>query len=131
MAWTVGDLGFEMRLSSYVPDLIRKGLSGLIQSLLLKTGTDLSEIHHFAIHPGGKKILEVIEDELGIDKRFNDAAYHVLRNYGNMSSPTILFVLKEIIHGLRPSSAGQRILGVAFGPGLTLESMILKIENGA
>ena len=129
MAWTVGDLGFEMKLSSYVPDLIRKGVSGLIHSLLKKIGADLSEIHHFAIHPGGKKILEVIEDELGIDKRYNDAAYRVLRNFGNMSSPTILFVLKEIISDLGTSSAGHRILGVAFGPGLTLESMILRVEK--
>lgn len=129
MAWTVGDLGFEMKLSSYIPDLIRKGISGLIHSLLRNISAELADIQHFAIHPGGKRILQVIEEELRIDKRHNDAAYHVLKNYGNMSSPTILFVLKEIIKRLQGSAEGQRILGVAFGPGLTLESLILKIEK--
>lgn len=128
MAWTVGDLGFEMRLSSYVPELIRKGIAGFISSFLKKISANLSDIQHFAIHPGGKKILEVVEEELGIESTDNDAAYHVLRNYGNMSSPTILFVLKEIFNRLNGSSTGDRILAVAFGPGLTLESMVIKIE---
>lgn len=128
MAWTVGDLGFEMRLSSYVPELIRKGIAGLISSLLKEISANLSDIQHFAIHPGGKKILQVIEEELKIESKRNDAAYHVLKNYGNMSSPTILFVLKEIFKRLEGSPQGDRILAVAFGPGLTLESMIIKIE---
>jgi prepilin-type processing-associated H-X9-DG protein len=129
MAWTIGDLGFEMRLTAYVPDLIRKGIASLTQSLLKKTGLTLADIHHFAIHPGGKRILQVVEDELNLARSQNAAAYHVLRNYGNMSSPTVLFVLKEIIGKLNGASDGERILGVAFGPGLTLESMVLKIEN--
>lgn len=128
MAWTVGDLGFEMRLSSYVPELIRKGIADLIFSLLKKISANLSDIQHFAIHPGGKKILQVVEKELGIESRDNDAAYHVLKNYGNMSSPTILFVLNEIFNKLNGSSKGDRILAVAFGPGLSLESMVIKIE---
>jgi prepilin-type processing-associated H-X9-DG protein len=129
MAWTIGNLGFEMKLSSYVPGLIKKGIAGLTDSLLRKVAVNLSEIHHFAIHPGGRKILQVIEDELKIDKARNHAAYHVLRNYGNMSSPTVLFVLKEVIKTLNCANEGQRLLSFAFGPGLTLESMILRIEN--
>ena len=131
MAWTIGDMGFEMRLSSYIPDLIRKGISNLTQSLLKKVSANLSDVRYFAIHPGGKKILQVIEEELKLPKAGNEAAYYVLRNYGNMSSPTVLFVLKEIISKLNGSSDGERILAVAFGPGLTLESMILKIENNS
>lgn len=129
MAWTIGDRGFEMRLSAYVPDLIRKGIAGLTQSLLKKISADLSDIRHFAIHPGGKKILQVIEEELQIDRSRNDPAYHVLRNYGNMSSPTVLFVLNEIIGNLNGADDGERVLSFAFGPGLTLESMVLRIEN--
>ncbi|MFZ6011144.1 MAG: type III polyketide synthase [Bacteroidota bacterium] len=128
MAWTVGDLGFEMKLSAYVPDIIRGGIATLANSLLAKISKKLSDIRHFAIHPGGKKILEVIESELGITKDQNRAAYDVLKNYGNMSSPTILFVLKEIIGKLKTENRGERILSFAFGPGLTLESMVLKIE---
>ncbi len=129
MAWTIGDLGFEMRLSSYVPDLIRKGIARFTDSLLRKASVGLPDIHHFAIHPGGKRILQVVEEELGIERSRNLPAYEVLRNYGNMSSPTVLFVLKKIISSLNGTGHGQRILAVAFGPGLTLESMLLRIDN--
>lgn len=129
MAWTIGDLGFEMRLTAYVPDLIRKGIKALANSLLQKISVNLSEVRHFAIHPGGKKILHVIEEELGISKEQNEPAYRVLRNYGNMSSPTVLFVLKELVHDLGVSDVGDRVLSFAFGPGITLESMVLRIES--
>lgn len=129
MAWTVGDLGFEMKLSAYVPDIIRGGIAELTQSLLKKISKKLSDIHHFAIHPGGKKILEVIEKELGISHAQNQHAYQVLQQFGNMSSPTVLFVLKEIINTLTEKNEGENILSFAFGPGLTLESMVLQIER--
>lgn len=127
MSWTVGDLGFEMRLSSYVPEVIRSGIKNLTRLLLAKINKGLSEVTYFAIHPGGKKILETIEAELGLTKTQNKHAYEVLRRYGNMSSPTVLFVLHEILCTLREEDNGQRILSFAFGPGLTLESTLLKI----
>lgn len=129
MAWTIGNLGFEMRLSSYVPGLIKKGIASFTDSLLEKLSVDLKDVAHFAIHPGGKKILQVIEEELNLSRYKNEAAYHVLRNYGNMSSATVLFVLKRVVASLNGVSHGERILGLAFGPGLTLESMVLKIEQ--
>ncbi len=128
MAWTVGDLGFEMRLSAYVPEVIRKGIHNLTVSLLNRISNQFSDISHFAIHPGGKKILEVIEQELGLTKEQNKASYEVLKNYGNMSSPTVLFVLNKIAKNLTGADQGKKILSFAFGPGLTLESMILEIE---
>lgn len=127
MAWTVGDLGFEMKLSAYVPDIIKGGIAALTNSLLGKISKKLSDIKHFAIHPGGKKILEVIEQELGITRAQNKPAYDVLQQYGNMSSPTVLFVLKEVVKKLNSSDRQERILSFAFGPGLTLESMVLNI----
>jgi predicted naringenin-chalcone synthase len=128
MAWSIGDLGFEMKLSAYVPDIIRKGIAHLTADLLKKIGATINDIKHFAIHPGGRKILEVIERELGIKSSDNYAAYHVLKNFGNMSSPTILFVLNEIRRNLTAANRGEKILSFAFGPGLTMESMILQIE---
>ncbi len=128
MAWTVGDLGFEMRLSSYVPDIIRNGISKMTSTLLDTVGKHLADIRYFAIHPGGKKILEAIEQELGITPEQNTEAYHVLKNYGNMSSPTVLFVLKNILEKLTAADHHEHILSFAFGPGLTLESMVLEIE---
>jgi prepilin-type processing-associated H-X9-DG protein len=129
MAWHIGDLGFEMKLSAYVPAIIQSGISSLTDSLLQKISKKFSDIKHFAIHPGGKRILEVIEQELGISKDQNKAAYEVLKNYGNMSSPTILFVLEELIKSLNNNDIGEHILSFAFGPGLTLESMVLTIKN--
>jgi predicted naringenin-chalcone synthase len=128
MAWAIGDLGFEMRLSTYVPSIIKGGILKLTRTLLDKISKNIDDIRFFAIHPGGPKILESIEEELGINKRQNEPAYHVLKNYGNMSSPTILFVLQEIVKKLTPGDHGEHIMSFAFGPGLTLESMVLKIE---
>jgi prepilin-type processing-associated H-X9-DG protein len=124
MAWNIGDLGFEMKLSAYVPDIIREGIQELTARLLAKERMTLSDIQHFAIHPGGKKILEVIEEQLGLSKEQNRWAYEVLRQYGNMSSPTVLFVLKDIFDRLMKENDQEKILSFAFGPGLTLESMV-------
>jgi predicted naringenin-chalcone synthase len=88
----------------------------------------MADIQLFAIHPGGKRILEVIEEQLGLQKSDNRYAYHTLKEYGNMSSPTILFVLKALWNDLHKADAGKNILSCAFGPGLTLESMLLKVN---
>lgn len=127
MTWTVGDLGFEMRLSAYVPEIIRTGIRSLTRGLLAKINKNLSGVDYYAIHPGGKRILETIESELGLSKGQNQFSYDVLRKYGNMSSPTVLFVLNELSSQLTVEDHRKRILSFAFGPGLTLESALLKI----
>jgi prepilin-type processing-associated H-X9-DG protein len=129
MAWTVGDLGFEMRLSAYVPEVIKSGIASLTKKLLAQISNQLSDISYYAIHPGGKKILEVIEQALGLTKKDNQASYAVLKKYGNMSSPTVLFVLNEVSKNLDDADDRKKILSFAFGPGLTLESMVLEIQN--
>ncbi len=127
MVWSVGNQGFEMRLSSYVPAIIEKGIDGLLKSY---EKNNSGQFNHFAIHPGGIKILEAVERKLGIGKEQNRFAHQILRNYGNMSSPTILFVLKSLIESFSDKNDGERIFGLAFGPGLTLESMELKVASG-
>jgi predicted naringenin-chalcone synthase len=129
MAWTVGDLGFEMKLSAYVPDIIQRGIKDLTTKMLSNISKDLSDVTYFAIHPGGKRILEVIEAELGVTKAQNVYAYDVLRKYGNMSSPTVVFVLQELCRNLNGVDHNKKILSFAFGPGLTLESMLLSVVN--
>ena len=128
MAWHIGNSGFEMILSSYIPGLIKSGITKLTSDLLENLALDSNEIDFYAIHPGGKKILEVIEAELNMDKSKNRFAHQVLREYGNMSSPTVLFVLKEIMKQVRSSDHRKNILSFAFGPGLTMESMLLKVH---
>ncbi|HTF16955.1 MAG TPA: type III polyketide synthase [Chryseolinea sp.] len=127
MAWAIGDLGFEMRLSTYVPSLIRGGISSLASSVLENTGKDIHDIRFLAIHPGGRKILESVEQELNISAEMNESAYYVLRNFGNMSSPTVLFVLDRIMGKLSVHDKDDLVLSFAFGPGLTLESMLFHI----
>lgn len=129
MAWNVGDYGFEMRLSAYVPEIIRSGIATLTENLLSRLSCSVRDIGHFAIHPGGRRILEVIEQQLGLSKEDNRHAYRVLENFGNMSSATVLFVLNQIFRSLGVHNSGERVLSFAFGPGLTLESMLLKIEH--
>ncbi len=126
MAWQVGDLGFEMTLTSYIPKLVKAGIKALIDKLLQNAGLNAHEISLYAMHPGGKAILEAIEKALEISEEENKYAYSVLKNYGNMSSCTVLFVLEEILKDSK-NQKGQNILSCAFGPGLTLESMILAI----
>ena len=100
MSWKIGSLGFLMKLSSQVPESIRGGIKKLTLRLLEKLQLDEESIDFYAIHPGGKRILEVIEQELGISKIDNIHAYEVLKEYGNMSSPTVLFVIKKLLDEL-------------------------------
>lgn len=108
MAWAIGNLGFEMRLSTFVPSLIKGGISSLASSVLDDAGKNIRDIRFFAIHPGGRKILESVEQELNIHPEMNEPAYHVLRNFGNMSSPTILFVLDRIMGQLSARDKDDR-----------------------
>lgn len=127
MAWAIGDMGFEMRLSMYVPDVIQKGIRDLATQLLKQVSSEVGQLSFFAIHPGGRRILEVIEQELELTTHDNRYSYSVLRQFGNMSSPTVLFVLKELWRDLTTTDRNKRILSFAFGPGLTLESMVLNV----
>lgn len=126
MGWYIGDHGFEMRLSAKVPDVIREGISELTDRLFQNIDLTLSDIDFFAIHPGGKRILEVIEEKLGISKEQNKHARNGLKIHGNMSSPTVLFIMKSILDSLKKEDDKKHLLSFAFGPGLTLESAVLK-----
>lgn len=122
MAWDIGNNGFEMKLTTYVPDLIEHGLKALIDSL------EIPSPHFFAIHPGGKRILDVASNALQIEKKEISAGFDVLKHFGNMSSPTILFVLKRLMDDLDENDQGQTIAAMAFGPGLTIETAAFQIN---
>lgn len=121
MAWELSSTGFQMTLSGYIPDLIREDIRPLVERALKRCGG--GPITQWCIHPGGKKILEAIEKSLGITPDQTRHSHHVLSEYGNMSSATILFVLREMLHQFKP---GDTVFSVGFGPGLTMESMILE-----
>ena len=124
MAWNLSEKGFLMRLSSYIPQLLQAGITPLLQNALNAGGFSRKDITRWAIHPGGKKILENIQKELQLTTHDLKASFEILRQFGNMSSPTILFVLKEIMDSLNGSD--EKIFAAAFGPGLTMETLILE-----
>ncbi len=117
MAWKIGDFGFEMRLSQYIPSLLNQGIRRLRN--LFEDKFNFSKVRHVAIHPGGKQILIQVQKAFGLSPEVNQHALEVLRTCGNMSSASILFVLERMLQD--PSIQGD-ILALGFGPGLTLET---------
>jgi len=151
MAWKIGDEGFEMVLSSYVPHIIDQHIEGALAPLLARDpvlsaaqgpaggqGGGLgTAVAHWAIHPGGRSILDKTEAKLGLSQAQLAPARETLRRYGNMSSATILFVMKAILEGaagtdaLAPAASdGERVCAMAFGPGLTVETGLMTVIAG-
>jgi predicted naringenin-chalcone synthase len=117
MAWKIGDFGFEMRLSQYIPSLLNQGIRRLRD--LFEAKFNFSKVRHVAIHPGGKQILIQVQEAFELPPEVNQHALEVLRTCGNMSSASILFVLERMLQD--PTIQGD-ILALGFGPGLTLET---------
>ncbi|WP_313478160.1 type III polyketide synthase [Microbacterium sp.] len=137
MAWTVGDTGFEMVLSTRVPQLIGMHIHDALGDLWQGDddiadrldGQSIGEIvQHWAIHPGGRSILDRVQERLALDDAQLRPAREVLRTHGNMSSATVLFVLQRILEHEGPRS-GERVAAMAFGPGLTAESALLTVAG--
>ncbi len=140
MAWNIGDEGFEMVLGSYVPHIIDDHIIDALDPLLSRdeslTGLPYRDIRHWAIHPGGRSILDKVQSRLELSDEQLVPARETLRNYGNMSSATVLFVIRHILDlpadatTGRPAGAdpapdgGERICSMAFGPGLTVETAL-------
>lgn len=125
MAWNIGDEGFEMVLGNYVPHIIDDHIVGALEPLLARDSSlrelPYRDITHWAIHPGGRSILDKVQSRLELTDEQLVPARETLRNYGNMSSATVLFVLKHILD-LPPQDGDERICAMAFGPGLTVET---------
>jgi predicted naringenin-chalcone synthase len=105
----VGDHGFDIVLSSYVPEIIKSGIASFTQKLLKQAEFTLRKIDIYAIHPGGLKILQACEEALNITNEANKYSYDILANYGNMSSATVLFVLKNIWDNLQKNDDQKNI----------------------
>ncbi len=126
MSWELSSSGFLMTLSGYIPDLIEEDFNSLTENALQHASVTKEDISHWCVHPGGRKILSSIQKSIDIPTEALQHSYNVLKDHGNMSSPTILFVLKEIMNELaNAENKKAKILGAAFGPGLTLETFIL------
>lgn len=125
MAFHVTDHGFQMRLSAYVPDVLAANVEAFIDPLLERNGLTRSEVRFWGIHPGGSKILDYLQERLGLTAEHLAYSRAVLREYGNMSSPTVLFVLDQIQRHGSPQPGDHGVL-MAFGPGLTMESALVR-----
>ncbi|WP_445445180.1 type III polyketide synthase [Clavibacter sp. km3a] len=147
MAWTIGDQGFDMVLSSYVPKIIDEHITGALEPLWAQVpalqGVAPADVEDWAIHPGGRSILDRVEDRLALAPAQLQASRSTLAEVGNMSSATVLFVLRRILHRTPPadvpgvehgvlaapvatSGAGAgRVCAMAFGPGLTVETALM------
>ncbi|WP_024816760.1 type III polyketide synthase [Arthrobacter sp. 31Y] len=134
MAWNIGDEGFEMVLGSYVPHIIEEHITGALEPLLAKepalAGLPYSDITHWAIHPGGRSILDKVESKLELTQEQLVPARETLREYGNMSSATVLFVLKYMLEK-GATEQEERICSMAFGPGLTVETGLFTLVSPA
>ncbi len=121
MTWDVTDLGFRMGLSPRVPDVLARHVRDVVDELLSRNGLDLTGVRRWAIHPGGPRILDVCEEQLGLSPADLAPSREVLRDYGNCSSGTVLIVLERL---LREPADGP-VVALAFGPGLTLYGLLL------
>lgn len=120
MVWTVGDAGFEMVLSAEVPRIVGREIRGAVDRFLGDETVDA-----WAVHPGGRSVLDRVESGLGLDPDALATSRAILRDYGNMSSATILFILGRFLEDAPQDLPAQRIAALAFGPGLTVESALL------
>jgi predicted naringenin-chalcone synthase len=120
MTWNIGDHGFEMTLSADVPDLIAHNLRPWLEGWLRRNDLRINDVKSWAIHPGGPRILTAVRDSLNLDDKDLADSHAVLAEYGNMSSPTILFILDR----LRQRSAPRPCVALSFGPGLIAEAAI-------
>ncbi len=127
MAWNISTKGFLIALSTYVPNLVEQNVIALVNKALEKFRVTKEAITHWCLHPGGKKVLNAVRDELLLTKEQMQYARQVLSQYGNMSCPSVLFVLKNIMDAMG-NNEPAKIFGVALGPGLTMESFYVSRE---
>lgn len=124
MGWEVKDEGLHVVFSKNIPAIIEQWLQPDVEQFLTTMGLRIEDISHFIAHPGGRKVLEAYETSLGLASGMTAPSREVLRHYGNMSSPTVLFVLKD--HMRKPVSAGNYGLAAALGPGFSSEMLLLE-----
>jgi alpha-pyrone synthase len=120
ITWRIGSTGFDMTLSGAVPSTIRAVLPDHLRSVV--RGQPSAEVVHWAVHPGGRSILDAVEQALNLRPEDFAVSRDILRRFGNMSSATVLFVLKAMLD----SGVGGSGCAMAFGPGLTVESLMFE-----
>jgi alkylresorcinol/alkylpyrone synthase len=122
MGWDIEDPGLAVVFDRAIPPFIEAELGKTIDAMLGQMRLDRGDLGRFCCHPGGIKVIEAIENALELDAGELDLERQVLRDFGNMSSPTVLFVLERLIARGIP----ERVLMTAFGPGFTCAGLLLE-----
>jgi len=125
MSWEITDLGFRMGLGPRVASVLERHVGRVVTDLLDSHGVRIGDVDHWAIHPGGPKVVDAVGRKLGLDDSALAASRHVLRRHGNCSSATVLLVLDELLRAHEPQR-GDHVVALAFGPGLTLYAALLR-----
>jgi predicted naringenin-chalcone synthase len=120
MTWKIGDHGFEMELSRRIPELIARNLRGWVEAWLDRQGLKLAQIGSWAVHPGGPKILDAVKLALALPESALETSREVLAECGNMSSPTVLFIIDR----MRRAAAPRPCVALGFGPGMVVEAAL-------
>lgn len=130
MSWSIGDHGFDMRLTSDVGDKIESELSPWLTGWLERHGLNFDDIDYWGVHPGGPRILSAVQKCLGLPDDALMTSRSILQRHGNMSSPTVLFILREFWKQRAASSTTtrQNCVLLGFGPGLVAEIALLSVE---
>jgi alkylresorcinol/alkylpyrone synthase len=122
MGWDVEDPGLAVVFDRAIPPFIEAELAAAVDGMLAKLGLERADIDRFCCHPGGVKVIDAIETALGLPQGELNLERDVLREYGNMSAPTVLFVLERLIANGLP----KRVMMTAFGPGFTCAGLLLE-----
>ncbi len=127
MGWTFGPTGMGVVLSKSVPVIVRKHFAESVDVVCSSAGIDRTDLRHYVLHPGGAAVLGAFEAALDLGRHDLDWSRSVLRSYGNMSAPTVLFVLDEFLRNGSPAH-GDPVLLSAMGPGFAAEHIVLRCE---
>jgi predicted naringenin-chalcone synthase len=128
MTWDVTDLGFRMGLSPKVPEVLSRHVRPVVGELLAAHDLAVADVSGWAIHPGGRRIVEVVAEQLDLPATLVTPSYDVLREVGNCSSATVLLVLERVLRDSQPPP-GTPVVAMAFGPGLTLYAALLRAPS--
>lgn len=130
MDWTIGDAGFEMRLTAQVPRIVGREIAGVVEGMLAASPGlgSIGDVSAWAVHPGGRSVLDSVQQGVGLSDAAMAHSRAVLREYGNMSSATVLFILHRLLQDDALTDEA-RAAGLAFGPGLTVETALFTLAH--
>lgn len=125
MGWDVVEEGMQVRFARSVPQIVHEKMRGNLEAACDSLGLTIEDLRHFVLHPGGPKVLEAYEETLGLAPGGLDLSREILKDYGNMSSVSVLFVLERFLEGF-PAGSGEPGTISALGPGFSAEHVLFR-----